>query len=253
MLQAGDCAWDRGSETLAAGELVLEVPEPLGLVNDSALMSAKGKGMKKRRAVRIHAYVHVRRVCVHTYTCPCARVNAGSGPFLLSLRVDNMPTVSTISRPRLPVVHSVYRLYMHSANKLCTVSTNYAQGLQTTHIRAYTSIRIRVHMYTRICAYMYISEEAAIGAPVHPCDHNATRDSDHHFQTIQPIDCVGTILLDALAAVAAGVTTLNSSPEPKGLVALLACVAKTGKVHINTQHQANECTDAWKLRLYMLL
>ena len=51
---------------------------------------------------------------------PCVRVNDGSGPFLgegglrppsqiLALRVYNMPTVSTIRRLRLPVVHSVYR------------------------------------------------------------------------------------------------------------------------------------------------
>ena len=51
---------------------------------------------------------------------PCVRVNDGSGPFwgegglrtpsqILALRVYNMPTVSTISRPRLLVVHSVYK------------------------------------------------------------------------------------------------------------------------------------------------
>ena len=51
---------------------------------------------------------------------PCVRVNDVSGPFLgegglrppsqiLALRVYNMPAVSTISRPRLLVVHSVYR------------------------------------------------------------------------------------------------------------------------------------------------
>ena len=51
---------------------------------------------------------------------PCVRVNDVSGPSLgeaglrppsqiLALRVYNMPTVSTISRPRLLVVHSVYR------------------------------------------------------------------------------------------------------------------------------------------------
>ena len=90
------------------------------------------------------------RICVYTYTCPCARVNAVSRPFfrergprppsqILSLHVYNMPTVSTISRPRLLVVHSVYRLYpgkreyaqcpqtMQSVYKLCTVSTGYAQ------------------------------------------------------------------------------------------------------------------------------
>ena len=53
--------------------------------------------------------------------CPCARVNAASGPFggegglrppslILALRVYNMPTVSTISRPRLLGAGSVYRL-----------------------------------------------------------------------------------------------------------------------------------------------
>ena len=55
----------------------------------------------------------------HRTPCPCARVNAATGPFggegglrppsqILALRVYNMPTVSTISRPRLLVVHSVY-------------------------------------------------------------------------------------------------------------------------------------------------
>ena len=69
-----------------------------------------------------------------------------------------MPTVSASSRPRLLVVHRVYRLYpgerecaqclhvctvstdwtrvnvyVHSVYKLCTVSTNYAQCLQTMH------------------------------------------------------------------------------------------------------------------------
>ena len=53
--------------------------------------------------------------------CPCARVNAATGPFggegglrppsqILALRVYNMPTVSTISRPRLLGADSVYRL-----------------------------------------------------------------------------------------------------------------------------------------------
>ena len=65
------------------------------------------------RAVRICAYI--RRVYAYTYTCPCAGVNAVRGPFfreaglwppsqILSLCVYNMPTVSTIRRPRLPVV-----------------------------------------------------------------------------------------------------------------------------------------------------
>ena len=51
---------------------------------------------------------------------PSVRVNDGTRPFwgeeglrppsqILALRVYNMPTVSTISRPRLLVVHSVYR------------------------------------------------------------------------------------------------------------------------------------------------
>ena len=67
-----------------------------------------------------HVYVYA-----HAYTriCPCARVNGVSGPFFregglrapsqtLSLCVYNMPTVSTISRPRPFMVHSVYRLYL---------------------------------------------------------------------------------------------------------------------------------------------
>ena len=49
--------------------------------------------------------------------CPCARVNATIGPFggekysqILALCVYNMPTVSTISRPRLLEAKSVYKL-----------------------------------------------------------------------------------------------------------------------------------------------
>ena len=51
----------------------------------------------------------------HGTPCPCARVNAATGPFggeggqILALRVYNMPTVSTISRPRLLGADSVYR------------------------------------------------------------------------------------------------------------------------------------------------
>ena len=55
-------------------------------------------------------------------TCPCAQVNNLSGLFfregclwppsqILSLHIYNMPAVCTIGRPRLLVVHSVYRLY----------------------------------------------------------------------------------------------------------------------------------------------
>ena len=83
--------------------------------------------------------------CVNANICPCARVNAVSGPFfrqgglrppsqMLSLRVYNMCTVSTTSRPCLFVVHSVYRLY--SGQLIC------AQCLQR-----------RVYVY----AYAYIS------------------------------------------------------------------------------------------------
>ena len=56
----------------------------------------------------------------HRTPCPCARVNAATGPFggegglrppsqILALRIYNMPTVSTISRPRLLGADSVYR------------------------------------------------------------------------------------------------------------------------------------------------
>ena len=56
----------------------------------------------------------------HRTQCPCARVNAASGPFggeggrrtpsqILALRVYNMPTVSTISKPRLVGAPNVYR------------------------------------------------------------------------------------------------------------------------------------------------
>ena len=141
-------------------------------------------------------------VYVYTYTCPCARVNAISRPFfregsqILSLHIYSMPTVSTISRPRLLVVHSVHRIYpgkrvcaqclqtMQTVYKLCTVSTNYtrvnvyvhsvykprtvstnyAQCPQTTRIRvcAHTfTLHIRrvyvyAYAYTRICIRVYM-------------------------------------------------------------------------------------------------
>ena len=94
-------------------------------------------------------YVHTRiRVYMYACTCPCARVNAVSGPFLgfrppsqiLSLPVYNMPTVSTISRPRLLVGQSVYRLY--PGKRVCA-----------------QCIRLHVYMYTRIRAYAHIYEE----------------------------------------------------------------------------------------------
>ena len=152
----------------------------------------------------VYAYTKCICIRVYAYACPCARVSAVSGPFfggrgpsapsqILSLRVYNMPTVSTISRPRLHVctvstdytrvnvsMHSVYKLCtvstnyaqclqtMHSVYKLCTVSTNYAQCLQTMH-RVYMyaqclrTIRIRVYevytyMRTRAHIYTYISD-----------------------------------------------------------------------------------------------
>ena len=65
---------------------------------------------------------------------PSRRVNDGSGPSwgkgaeILALRVYNMPTVSTISRPRLPVVHSVYR--PQTALPLCRVLLNRRGGAE---------------------------------------------------------------------------------------------------------------------------
>ena len=85
-----------------------------------------------------------------------------------------MPTVSTISRPRLLVVHSVYRLYpgkrvcaqcihtVQSVYKPRTVSTNYAQCPQTIRIHVYVAyasgmcIRVYVHAYTCIRVYTRI-------------------------------------------------------------------------------------------------
>ena len=56
----------------------------------------------------------------------------GRGPSapsqILALRVYNMPTVSTISRPRLPVVHSVYR--PQTALPLCRVLLNRRGGAE---------------------------------------------------------------------------------------------------------------------------
>ena len=58
-------------------------------------------------------WARVRRVpgaYAYAYTCPCARANAGPPSQILSLRVYNMATVSTIIRPRLQTMHSVHRL-----------------------------------------------------------------------------------------------------------------------------------------------
>ena len=74
---------------------------------------------------RVYAYTSRIRIYIYAYTQK------------LPLRAYNMPIGSTISRPRLLVVHSVYRLYQHkrvcaqclqtmqSVYKLCTVSTDY--------------------------------------------------------------------------------------------------------------------------------
>ena len=112
------------------------------------LLAGKERGTATRTAHSEGcAYTHV-----YACTCPCARVNAVSGPFfreggqMLSLCVYNIPTVSTISRPPPLVVHSVYRL--------CKVSPNYAQCPQTIRIRIYVTylsrVHIRVYMYTPI-------------------------------------------------------------------------------------------------------
>ena len=122
------------------------------------------------RGLYVYAWIHLYtytpciRIRVYAYSCLCARVKAVSGPFfreggqsrsqILSLCVYNMPTVSTISRPRLFVVHSVYKLCtvstdytqvdmsLHSVYKICTVSTDrtcmrncmsFAQCLQNMH------------------------------------------------------------------------------------------------------------------------
>ena len=96
------------------------------------------------------------RIRVYAYTCLFARVNAVSGLFfregglpppsqILCLRIYNVPTVCTISKPRLLVVHSVYGPYpgkrvcaqwpqtIHSVYKLYTLSNNYTQCPQTIH------------------------------------------------------------------------------------------------------------------------
>ena len=94
-------------------------------------------------------------------SAPSSLVNDVSGPFfreggfgplyLLSLCAYNMPTVSTISRPRLLVVHSVYTLYpvvsvyVHSICQLCKLSTNYAQCLHVCPVSThYTRVNVNV-------------------------------------------------------------------------------------------------------------
>ena len=134
-----------------------------------------------------------REGCTCARICPCAKVNDVSGPFfreggrrppsqILSLRVYNIPTVSTIRRPRLLVVYGVYRLYpgirvcanpsanyakclqtMHSLYAPCTVSAEYAQCLRTMHgvCRLYLGQRVcacclqTMHSVYTLCIYMY--------------------------------------------------------------------------------------------------
>ena len=108
--------------------------------------------------------VYTLRVYVYAYSCPCARVNAVSGPFfrergrhivrnIASSRLQHAD-VSTISRPHLLVVHSVCRLY--SGTLVC------AQCLQTTH-SVYKLCKVSIdYTYTRIrvyIAHMYTSED----------------------------------------------------------------------------------------------
>ena len=142
------------------------------------------------------------RICVYTYTCPCARVNAVSGLFfreggprppsqISSLHVYNMPTVSTISRPRLLVVHSVYRLYpgkreyaqclqtMQSVYKLCTVSADYAQvnvyvhsvykprTVSTNYAQCPQTIHIHIHVYAHTSRNVYAYTCIRVCARIH--------------------------------------------------------------------------------------
>ena len=120
---------------------------------------------------------------MYAYTCPCARVNTVSGPFfreggqILSLRVYNMPTVSTISRPRLLVVHSVYRLYpgkcecaqcLQTMQSVCRL---YAYAYMYTLIRrvyvAYTYTRIHDYAYTRVYVHVcvWVSSSGPLKGP----------------------------------------------------------------------------------------
>ena len=93
---------------------------------------------------------------------------------ILALRVYNMPTVSTISRPRLLVVHSVYR--PQTAHTLCAgkrwqrtvlgeakywhfASTTCRQCLQlvySVYMCVCVYIYIYIYMYTYIHTYIYI-------------------------------------------------------------------------------------------------
>ena len=118
-----------------------------------------------RRAVRKRTFTQIR---IRVYMPLCTGETLLADSFLrergvwppsqiLSLRVYNMPTVSPISRPRLLVVHSVYRLY--SGKRVC------AQCLQTMHsvhrlyvyANAYTrKHRVYVYAYTCTCVYARI-------------------------------------------------------------------------------------------------
>ena len=75
---------------------------------------------------------------------------------MLSLRVCNMPTVSTISRPRLLVVHSVYKLQtigpLCTGKRCCSPIHNvhaYTQTPYTNMVLVYTQTETRA--YVHIC------------------------------------------------------------------------------------------------------
>ena len=107
---------------------------------------------------------------------PYVRAKDGSGPFwgegglrppsqILALRVYNMPTVSTISRPRLPVVHTVYRPQTAlplCAGKRCIYIYIYMCVWRYMYIRCTASydtvhvcVYIHINIYIYICIHIY--------------------------------------------------------------------------------------------------
>ena len=93
---------------------------------------------------------------------------AGRSPLsqMVSLSVYNMPTVSTISRPSLLVVHSAYRLnpgnvYLHSVYMYaqCLQAIQWLQYTQCKHIYTSSFFRYgahsRVHVYGRMRSHIY--------------------------------------------------------------------------------------------------
>ena len=98
------------------------------------------------RGLYVHAYSRVHALVHRQQTVVLGKGAFGLRPpsQMLSLCVYNMPTVSTISGPRLHMVHSVY--------KLCKVSTDYmCTGIHIRVVRRLYVACTYAHIRTYLC------------------------------------------------------------------------------------------------------